>query len=221
MTPQTPAQTPAAPGGPRRRARLAAVASVVLLAAGGLVVPADADSTPPPDAPLPSAPASAPVHVDPHAAGLRLAPGATLAAPKVLDIVTVVEDSSGDERRSDTTAAVTFDLQSEVLFKKNSAALSADSSSRIESIADEIISQNAKVVRVFGFTDNLGTHAHGVVLSKQRAEAVYTALARDLPDDGTIQFQVRGYAEQYPIADNSTEAGRRQNRRVEITFPKS
>jgi outer membrane protein OmpA-like peptidoglycan-associated protein len=221
--------TPAPAGSARRRARLAAVACVVMLTAAGVGVPAPASaagggsaatSTPPPDAPLPGT-AAKPVTVDPHAAGLRLAPGATLAAPKVLDIVSVVGDSNGSERRSDTTSAVTFDLQAEVLFKKDSAALSADASSRIEAIADEIIRQNAKTVRVFGFTDNLGTHAHGVVLSKQRAEAVYSALAKDLPDNGDIQFQVRGYAEQYPIADNSDESGRKQNRRVEITFAKT
>ncbi len=233
MSPADP--TPAAARAAVRphRSRPAAAALVVLLAAAGLVAPAPASaagstpsaapssSVPPPDAPMPSGGSSAPVHVDPHAAGLRLKPGATLAAPKVLDIVTVVEDSSGDERRSDTSSAVTFDLEAEVLFSKDSAALGPDASSRIEAIADQVISQNAKLVRVFGFTDDLGTHAHGVVLSKQRAEAVYGALAKDLPDDGTIRFQVRGYAEQYPIADNSTETGRKQNRRVEISFPKS
>jgi outer membrane protein OmpA-like peptidoglycan-associated protein len=194
----------------------------VLLAGGvlGTPEPANAAGTPPPDAPLPGA-SSAPATVDPHAAGLRLAAGATLAPPKVLDIVSVVGDSNGTERRSDTPSAVTFDLQAEVLFKKDSAALSAEAGSRIEAIADEIIRQHATTVRVFGFTDDLGTHAHGVVLSKQRAEAVYTALAKDLPDDGTIQFQVRGYAEQYPIASNATESGREQNRRVEITFAKN
>ncbi|MDI5963996.1 OmpA family protein [Streptomyces sp. SL13] len=203
----------------RRMARgLAAAGYVVVLTAVGPTAPARAAGAPPPAPPTASA---APVTVDPHADGLRLKPGATLAAPKVLDVVSVVEDSDGDERRSDTTAAVTFDLQAEVLFTKDSAHLSPDASSRIEAIADEIIRQSAKLVRVSGFTDNLGSHAHGVVLSKQRAEAVYSALAKDLPDDGTIQFQVRGYAEDYPIADNSTEAGRRQNRRVEITFAKS
>jgi outer membrane protein OmpA-like peptidoglycan-associated protein len=214
----TPAPPPAPGSGPL--ARLAAATSVVLLTAGGLCAPAFADGVPPAP-PLPSTSAAPPVQVDPHAAGLRLQPGATLAPPKVLDIVSVVEDSNGDERRSDTPAAVTFDLQSEVLFTKDSFALSPRSSSRIEAIADEIVRQNAKQIRVFGFTDNLGTHTHGVQLSKERAEAVYAALAKDLPGDGTIQFQVRGYAEQYPIADNSSEAGRRQNRRVEITFAKS
>ncbi len=198
---------------------LATAGGAVLLTAACLTVPAGADQSPPP-AP-PSASAAPPVAVDPHADGLRLKPGMKLAAPKVLDIVSVVEDSDGDERRSDTTTAVTFDLQAEVLFAKDSAHLGPDAASRIEAIADEIIRQNAKLVRVSGFTDNLGSHAHGVVLSKQRAEAVYSALAKDLPDDGTIQYLVRGYAEDYPIADNSTEAGRRQNRRVEITFAKN
>lgn len=215
---------PAAPGSrhrPRRpsAAGLATAVCAALFATGALGTTATADDGPAP--PPPSAPSGPPVRVDPRAAGLRLGPGATLAAPKVLDIVSVVEDSDGDERRSDSDTTVTFDLQSEVLFGKDSFALSPTSAARIRAIADEIVRQNATLVRVFGFTDDLGTHAHGVQLSKERAEAVYSALAGDLPDDGTVRFQVRGYAEQYPIADNSSESGRRQNRRVEITFPKS
>ncbi len=156
MSPPLPPPPSARPARPLLR--LAAATSVVLLTAGALGVPATADS---PSALLTS-PSTPSVAVDPHAAGLKLLPGATLAAPKVLDIVSVVEDSNGDERRSDTPAAVTFDLQSEVLFGMDSSALSPDSSARIQAIADEIIRQNAKTVRVFGFTDNLGTHAHGV-----------------------------------------------------------
>ncbi|PWI43868.1 OmpA family protein [Streptomyces sp. ICBB 8177] len=203
------------------RRRAGAVALALLAAAAfGPAAPTAATADDGPD-PAPSTASSPPVQVDPHAAGLRLKAGATLAAPEVLDIETVESDSAGDERVSDTPAAVTFDLQSEVMFTKDSATLSADADTRLRAIADEIAQQHATWVHVFGFTDDLGTHAHGVVLSKQRAEAVYTELAKDLPDDGSIQFDVRGYAEQYPIADNSSEAGRRQNRRVEITFPKT
>ncbi|MEV6509210.1 OmpA family protein [Streptomyces sp. NPDC051642] len=182
-------------------------------------VAAHADDTPsvPPGT---EASATAPVKVDPNDPDLKLPEGATLAAPKVLDIKSVVEDQGGEERREDTNSDVTFALQAEVLFSKNSAKLSAEAKSRIDTIAEEIKKQNASTVRVFGFTDNLGSSAHGDVLSKQRADAVQAVLDSDL-NNPNITFEVRGYGEQYPIADNSTEAGRKKNRRVEVTFPRT
>jgi outer membrane protein OmpA-like peptidoglycan-associated protein len=178
---------------------------------------ADDNPTEPPDT-APSA--AAPVKIDPTSPNLKLPEGATLAAPKVLDIKSVVEDQSGDERREDTNADVTFALQAEVLFGKDSATLSDEAKARISTIADEIKKQNATQIRVFGFTDNLGSSAHGIILSKQRANAVQAVLGQDL-NDPNVTFEVRGYGEQFPIADNSTEEGRRKNRRVEVSFPRT
>ncbi|MEU6522639.1 OmpA family protein [Streptomyces sp. NPDC046924] len=202
--------------------RLAVVAATatVLIAASTLgatgAVADDGPSVPPGT----EATASAPVELDPNDPDLKLPDGATLAEPKVLDIKQVVEEQSGDERREDTNTEVTFALQAEVLFGKNSAKLSAQAKSRIGTIAEEIKKQNATKIRVFGFTDNLGSSAHGDVLSRKRANAVHTVLGRELNDPG-VTYEVRGYGEQYPIADNSTEAGRKKNRRVEISFPRT
>ncbi|WP_457464722.1 OmpA family protein [Streptomyces sp. TE5632] len=176
----------------------------------------DAPSVPPGT----EATASAPVELDPNDPDLKLPDGATLAEPKVLDIKQVVEDQSGDERREDTNSDVKFALQAEVLFGKDSAKLSAQARSRISTIAEEIKTQNATKIRVFGFTDNLGSSAHGDVLSRRRANAVHGVLEQELNDSG-LTYEVRGYGEQYPIADNSTEAGRKKNRRVEISFPRT
>jgi outer membrane protein OmpA-like peptidoglycan-associated protein len=202
------------------RLSLTLTAATVLVAAnlyGAAAAHADDGPSVPPGT-EPSA--SAPVKVDPADPDLKLPEGATLAAAKVLDIKLVVEDQGGEERREDTNADVTFALQAEVLFAKDSAKLSDQAKARIDAIAQEIKKQKSTQVRVFGFTDNLGTHAHGVVLSKQRANAVQDVLSQKL-NDPSITFDVRGYAEQYPIADNSTEDGRKKNRRVEVTFPRT
>ncbi|WP_338785482.1 OmpA family protein [Streptomyces sp. DG1A-41] len=164
--------------------------------------------------------AAAPVKVDSNDPDLKLPEGATLAAAKVLDIKQVVEDQSGDERREDTNADVKFALQAEVLFGKDSAKLSAEAKARISTIAEEIRTQNATKIRVFGFTDNLGSSAHGDVLSRKRADAVQNVLDQEL-NDSNVTYEVRGYGEQYPIADNSTETGRKKNRRVEVSFPRT
>ncbi|MEU9358312.1 OmpA family protein [Streptomyces sp. NPDC048301] len=201
-----------------RRVRVAQVVAVTVLTTSSTVfglttaVADDGPSVPPGT----EASAEPPVKTDGNDPDLKMPEGGTLAPGKVLDIIQVVEDEGGEERREDTNADIKFALQAEVLFGKDSAKLSPEANSRIAAIAEEINKQDAAKVRVFGFTDNLGSSAHGDVLSKQRAEAVNGVLSKQLPP--TVTFEIRGYGEQYPIADNSTEEGRKKNRRVEVSF---
>jgi len=158
--------------------------------------------------------------------GLALRGGATLADPKILDlgsdplaISQVVEDQDGTARRKDTDTEVTYALQSEVLFAKDSSRLHSSAQSRLATIAAEIKQQKVTMVHIFGFTDDLGSSAHGDVVSQQRADAVQAVLADALPS--TVTFETRGFGERQPVASNTTEVGRRENRRVEISFPRT
>ncbi|MFF4317439.1 OmpA family protein [Streptomyces sp. NPDC001568] len=177
------------------------------------------------DDPKPSVPpgtepsAAAPVAIDSASPGLKIPQGGTLAPIKVLDIAEVVEDLGGEQRRQETNQTVMMALQSEVLFPENSAVFNAQAAARIQAIANEINQQKATRVRVFGFTDDQGSYEHGKELSKQRADAVQTELVKTVTNP-SVTFDVRGYSEDYPIADNGTEEGRKKNRRVEITFPR-
>ncbi|WP_405723872.1 OmpA family protein [Streptomyces sp. NBC_01537] len=196
--------------------------TLVLIPATTVAAHADGNPTSQPSA-------SAPTKIDTSDPNLELPEGATLATPKVLDIVSVTDAStsknstadSGEERQTSSNSTVTYALQADVVFGKNSAKLSSGAAARIKAIASDIAGKKVtSPIRVFGFTDNLGSYEHGQVLSKDRADAVYKILSQQLSSLGseTYSFQVRGYSEDYPIADNSTEAGRKQNRRVEITF---
>ncbi|WP_274561691.1 OmpA family protein [Streptomyces spiramyceticus] len=200
--------------------RVACLASATLTAAllvtGFSATNAHAD--PDPSAPPGSTTSSPPPTVDGNSPGLKLGDGSTLAPARVLDIKSVVEDLGGEERREDTNSDVKFALQAEVLFGKDSAKLNSEAASRIKAIADEITAQKATKIRVFGFTDDLGSYEHGKVLSKKRADAVQQELNKSL--DSNVTFEIRGYSEDYPIADNDSEEGRKKNRRVEVSFPR-
>ncbi|MFH9248761.1 OmpA family protein [Streptomyces lydicus] len=209
----TPTQTPRAPRAPRAT-RSAVAGAVALLLTAALSVPAAHA-----DPPGMTEDSSPPVKIDANDPDLRMVQGAKLAPSKVLNIKSIVETDDGSERRQDTNDNVTFSLQAEVLFGKDSAELTPDALSRIGTIATEVKKQNATSLRVFGFTDNLGSASHGLVLSRKRANAVQQELAKDL--GSSVSFQIRGYGEQYPIADNSTEEGRKKNRRVEVSFPRA
>ena len=69
-------------------------------------------------------------------------------------------------------------------------------------------------VRVIGHTDSKGTNAYNQGLSERRANAV----ARYLTSNGISSSRIStvGHGEEHPVADNSTDQGRAQNRRVEF-----
>jgi OOP family OmpA-OmpF porin len=64
-----------------------------------------------------------------------------------------------------------------------------------------------------GHTDNVGTEEHNLSLSKQRAESVVTYLVDTVHIDRS-RLSAVGYGTSNPIADNTTEEGKRQNRRI-------
>ncbi|MFJ9642840.1 OmpA family protein [Streptomyces sp. NPDC004244] len=207
-----------------KRHRTAASVAVIGLVMAGVqavgVGVASADDVKPSVPPGTEPSAAAPVPIDSNAPGLKIPQGGTLAPIKVLDIAEVVEDLGGEQRRQETNQTVMMALQSEVLFPENSAVFNAQAAARIQAIAQEINTQKATRIRVFGFTDDQGSYEHGKELSKQRADAVQAELAKTVTVSGVV-YDVRGYSEDYPIADNGTEEGRKKNRRVEITFPRT
>lgn len=72
-------------------------------------------------------------------------------------------------------------------------------------------------VSINGYTDNLGSHAHGIMISEQRAIKI-ESLLKQLGLGEQLSLAIKGNAEENPIGDNSTADGRALNRRVEIIF---
>ena len=65
-----------------------------------------------------------------------------------------------------------------------------------------------------GHTDSLGDDEYNQDLSERRAQSVVDFLTDAGVDPSRLQAV--GYGESDPVADNATEAGRRENRRVKI-----
>jgi len=71
-------------------------------------------------------------------------------------------------------------------------------------------------IEIGGHTDSRGSDAYNQELSQQRAQAVLDYLTGKFPNLNPSQYTAMGYGEGKPIANNKTELGRAQNRRVEF-----
>ena len=109
---------------------------------------------------------------------------------------------------------ITFD--SGILFDTNSAALRAASTADIDKLATTLKEYPDTNILVEGHTDNTGTDAINQPLSENRAQSVSSALTSDGVAGSRIT--TKGYGSSQPVADNSTEAGKQANRRVEIAI---
>ncbi|RYG90499.1 OmpA family protein [Loktanella sp. IMCC34160] len=101
-----------------------------------------------------------------------------------------------------------------ILFDPGSDSLTADTQPVIDDIAEVLRACLDIPMEIAGYTDSQGREEMNLALSKNRAEAVLSALrARRVPTGG---FVANGYGEADPIADNETEEGREANRRIEF-----
>ena len=117
---------------------------------------------------------------------------------------------------------VTFD--SGILFSTSSSTLSASAKAALSKFANNVLNQNRDMdVAIYGYTDNQGwknstaeqSYQKNLNLSQERAQSV----ASYLLGCGVSSIQIKtveGMGEANPVADNSTAAGRQENRRVEV-----
>ncbi|GHT50145.1 hypothetical protein AGMMS49982_04920 [Bacteroidia bacterium] len=113
---------------------------------------------------------------------------------------------------------VTF--SSAALFAINSSTLRVDSKPTLKKLAASLANNPGTNADVIGYTDNLGSDKINLPLSEQRAHSVRNFLARHGVATGRLTATGRGAAS--PVADNSTNEGKLQNRRIEvyISLPK-
>jgi outer membrane protein OmpA-like peptidoglycan-associated protein len=101
-------------------------------------------------------------------------------------------------------------------FETGSANIKPGSYKLLDEIFESAVVAEGLKLGVYGHTDNQGSDDINVPLSQKRAESVRSYLLKK----GLKQSQIeaKGYGSEKPIADNSTEAGRSKNRRVEIVL---
>jgi outer membrane protein OmpA-like peptidoglycan-associated protein len=107
-----------------------------------------------------------------------------------------------------------LEVPSDISFAVGRADLNPRLRPILDQFANGLAQQQGTEVRIIGHTDNTGGDALNDRLSLERAQSVRGyLLGRGVRAD---TIQVAGRGEREPVADNSTEAGRAQNRRVEI-----
>ena len=119
-----------------------------------------------------------------------------------------VTDSNGLD-----AVKVTFD--SGILFATNKADLNNSSKDALAKFSKTLMEDNLLSVDIYGHTDSTGNDGINIPLSNKRAESV----ANYLKSCGVSSSQfknVAGKGSSEPVADNSTAAGKQQNRRVEV-----
>jgi outer membrane protein OmpA-like peptidoglycan-associated protein len=102
-----------------------------------------------------------------------------------------------------------------IQFDFNKATLKPESAKVLDQVA-EVLKQDASLkLSIEGHTDNVGKPDYNLDLSKKRAESVKAYLVQTRGVDAG-RLNTAGFGDTKPIAKNDTEAGRAQNRRVEL-----
>jgi outer membrane protein OmpA-like peptidoglycan-associated protein len=103
---------------------------------------------------------------------------------------------------------------SDVLFDFNKYTLKPEAREKLAKVSGILIAYPGLKVQVEGYTDSIGSDEYNLKLSEQRADGVRDYLVAQSVADESVT--AKGYGKNDPVADNSSDSGRAQNRRVEL-----
>ncbi|MBB2970403.1 OmpA family protein [Mesorhizobium sp. RMAD-H1] len=109
---------------------------------------------------------------------------------------------------------IILNMPSNITFDTDQDAVKSQFYPTLNSVAIVLRKFNQSLVDIYGHTDSTGSASYNQQLSQRRAQSVATYLGSQGIDQR--RFAVTGFGDTRPIASNDTEAGRAQNRRVEI-----
>jgi outer membrane protein OmpA-like peptidoglycan-associated protein len=103
---------------------------------------------------------------------------------------------------------------SDVLFDFNKYTLKPEAREKLAKVSGILIAYPGLKVQVEGYTDSIGSDEYNLKLSEQRADGVRDYLVAQSVADQSVT--AKGYGKSDPVADNTSDSGRAQNRRVEL-----
>jgi outer membrane protein OmpA-like peptidoglycan-associated protein len=163
---------------------------------------------------------------DPDSPTVQAAARAALAHAKVLDIVgltTGIQSVLQDLHAKVTAQEVKIELNADVLFDFDKYNLKPEATESLKKVGQVVQGYPNAPLLIEGHTDGVGTHAHNIKLSDDRAASVKNWLVQTAGVQGN-RITTRGWGETKPIAPNKNPdgsdnpAGRQKNRRVELTL---
>jgi outer membrane protein OmpA-like peptidoglycan-associated protein len=138
--------------------------------------------------------------------------------PDVPESINGVDDEDGCPDEGTSAVRLSGDrieILERVYFDTNRATIKKRSHSVLEQVASLMKAQpDIRLLRVQGHTDARGDDDHNLDLSQRRATSVKEFLIKRGVE--AQRLSARGYGESHPIAENTTDEGRAQNRRVEF-----
>jgi outer membrane protein OmpA-like peptidoglycan-associated protein len=105
-------------------------------------------------------------------------------------------------------------MPSAITFPVNSYQVQPQFQNTLDQVAQTLAQYPSTFIDVYGHTDPTGGDGINIPLSQNRAQSVASYLAQR--GVNSVRIATQGYGSSQPVADNSTEAGRMANRRVDI-----
>jgi outer membrane protein OmpA-like peptidoglycan-associated protein len=144
---------------------------------------------------------------------------APASAPVVVS-TPVIPAPTKDLEVKEVDAGLKVSFSSRLMFKSGQAVLEPTSGKVLDQLISLLSAYPTNHVLIEGHTDSTGDQHFNLRLSELRAKAVRDYLLKNGGYEAS-RFQVTGFGDTKPIADNNTKVGRSLNRRVEVTILKN